>query len=203
MEHVKQGRLRFFALTGGFLLAAAGLGIAARLFTGSGAAALAQTPQPHLALQGTHSGRATLREVDRVTFLDFAPASGASISLPLTHPGKRPQWTDGPFRSHLIAEVPGKFLIFTDSMRSNPTNIQGECGASPSGERFLHVVSLAPPAHETLSTLIESCIDDFTPRPLIPVFDPTQSTLTVRYAPGSDGVGKVYHIESDGSVKVK
>ena len=44
----------------------------------------------------------------------------------------------------VLAEDPGHFVIFTDRFSSN-ANIQGECGANPNGEQYLHVVLLASP----------------------------------------------------------
>jgi hypothetical protein len=157
--------------------------------------------QPTLTLRGLQSGTAVLEQHDRVTFLKLTLLPKPPYSVPLTHTGKYPQWTDGPFRSHLIREIPGKFLIFTDTLASNPSNIQGECGASPTGERYLHVISLSPPIRETFSTLIESCWLDLIPDPTIPAFDSTTSTITIHFTPDHGDVTKIFRIASDGSVR--
>jgi hypothetical protein len=60
----------------------------------------------------------------------------------------------------LVAENPDHFVIFTDTFASNPGNIQGHCGASETGERFVHVVALGAIPHETLSALMDSCLLD-------------------------------------------
>jgi hypothetical protein len=141
-----------------------------------------------------------LQQKDRTTFLEFAPAIGPAVSVQLSHPGKRPEWTDGPYAARLIAEIPGKLLLFTDTLSSNPTNVQGECGASPTGERFLHAVSLTAPVRETLSVLIESCLLDLTPSPRVPVFDAAKGTLTVHFLPDhGDNLTKVYRLKADNS----
>jgi len=107
-----------------------------------------------------------------------------------------------PYEARLIAELPNHFLIFTDTFESNPGNIQGFCGASEPGERFVHVVALGALPHETLSVLFESCLVDL---------GPTEGTLewhakrdsagsvgelTIRSEPNSI----IYYISSDGFV---
>ena len=54
-------------------------------------------------------------------------------------------------------------MIFTDTFASNPGNIQGRCGASETGERFVHVVALGAIPHETLSVLFDSRLLDLEP----------------------------------------
>ena len=163
----------------------------------------APAPRRHtLALSGLRSGKAVFEQHDRITSLILTIPPAASVSIPLLHKGKYPQWTDGPWQSHLVAEVPGRFLIFTDTLASNPTNVQGECGASETGERYLHVISLAPPLRETFSTLIESCWLDLTPEPSIPVFDPGTMTITVHFAADHGDTTKRYRIRPDNSVEL-
>lgn len=159
-------------------------------------------PRRHpLVLSGLRSGTAVLEQRDRVTFLNLTIPPASTVSIPLLHKGKYPQWTDGPWQSHLIAEVPGRFLIFTDTLASNPTNIQGECGASETGERYLHVISLVPPVHETFSTIVESCWFDLIPEPSVPVFDPATSTITIHFTPDHGDATKRYRIGPDNSVE--
>jgi len=46
---------------------------------------------------------------------------------------------------------------------ADPGKVQGQCGASDTGERFIHVVALGAIPHKTLSALIDSCLLDVEP----------------------------------------
>jgi|ERR1035437_5008794 hypothetical protein len=163
-------------------------------------AALGLPPQPPLVLRGVRSGKAVLHQAARVTTLELTSAAGAAQSIPLSHAGKYPQGLDAPLRASVIAEDPHQFLIFTDSFASNPGNPQGECGASPGGERYLHIVSLVPPAHETLSMIIDSCWLDLESQPRNPIYIAATHTLTIQFAPGHGDAPKTYLVGQDGSI---
>lgn len=68
------------------------------------------------------------------------------------------------------------FLIFTDTFASNPGNVQGQCCASDTGERFIHVVALGAIPHETLSALIDSCLLDLEPTAQSPEWIPKRDS---------------------------
>lgn len=116
-------------------------------------------------LANVRSGRAHLRQEGRLTILEIVTPSGKVQSVALTHPSNYLESRYTPFEARLIAESMGHFLIFTDSFVSNPGNIQGMCGASLTGERFVHVVALGAIPHETLSVLVDSCLQMFEAEP--------------------------------------
>jgi hypothetical protein len=89
--------------------------------------------------------------------------TGLFQRVALTHPSDYRQGTNAPSEANLVGEDPNHFLIFTDVFASNPGNTQGHCGASETGERFLHVVALGAIPHETLSVLFDSCLLDLEP----------------------------------------
>ncbi len=154
MGHLLQKRLRLPALTvRGRLrqLCLAGALVTLALAAPAQAARHADAPVP---IRGT-SPLATLRQVARVTFLTMPGTP--PLRLALTHDSDYPQGFNPPFAASKVGESPGRFLIFTDSFASNPGNVQGECGASESGERYLHVVALGKQPRETFSRLVESC----------------------------------------------
>jgi hypothetical protein len=200
MGSFQQRQLRLSSLGLRQIFRYAALTIAVLCCLGTSDAAQPPHRRSPLQLAGLHSGSAVFDQRDRTTFLNLKIPPAPAVSIPLTHKGKYPQWTDGPWQSHLVAEVPGKFLVFTDTLASNPTNVQGPCGASPGGERYLHVVSLLPPVRETFSTIIESCWFDLVPKPSIPTFDPSTSTITVQFTPDHGDVTKSFRIASDNSV---
>ena len=110
-----------------------------------------------IALPKLRSGRATLQQQGRLTILEIKSRSGTRQRIALTHPSDYRQTANAPLDAELIAENPGHFLIFTDTLSSNPGNPQGRCGADGE-ERFVHVVALGPLPHETLSVLMDSCL---------------------------------------------
>jgi len=116
-----------------------------------------------ITIRDVRSGTAILRQQGRLTILEIKSRAGSSQRVALSHPSDYRQGTNAPSESHLVAESPNHFLIFTDTFASNPGNIQGHCGASETGERFVHVVTLETIPHETLSVLMDSCLLDLEP----------------------------------------
>ncbi len=169
------------------------------------AAILAVAQQRAVTIPHVHSGRAQLRQQGRLTILELASARSPVQRIALTHPSDYPQGTSAPFDARLIAESPHRFLIFTDTLASNPGNIQGNCGASETGERFVHVVSLGGLPHETLSVLFDSCLLDLESTPASPewVAKPDSAgsvgQLILRFD-GDTPHATVYFVASDGSV---
>jgi hypothetical protein len=169
-------------------------GVALTLLTSAGAQTRSHTEAP-VPVRGTHPA-ITLQQEGRVTYLVLTSARVA-----LTHKGAYPQGLNAPFAAKLIAEDPGHLLIFTDGFASNPGNIQGQCGGSPTGERYVHVVALGEQARETASHLIESCWLDIVPA-RAPRWDAAARTLTVDLLSNEkEPTHIVYHIASDGTVK--
>ena len=113
-----------------------------------------------ITIADVRSGTATLRQQQRLTILEIKPRAGSVQRVALSHPSDYRQGTNAPYEAHLITENPNHFLIFTDTFASNPSNVQGRCGASETGERFIHVVALDAIPHETLAVLIDSCLLD-------------------------------------------
>jgi hypothetical protein len=116
-----------------------------------------------ITIRNVRSGPAVLRQQERLTILEIKSRSGSFQRIALSHPSDYRQGTNAPYEAELVAESPDRFLIFTDTFASNPGNIQGHCGASETGERFVHVVSLGAIPHETLSVLMDSCLLDLEP----------------------------------------
>ena len=116
-----------------------------------------------ITIRNVRSGTAILRQHGRLTVLEIKSRSGSSQRIALSHPSDYRQGTNAPYEAHLIAESSNHFLTFTDTSASNPGNIQGRCGASGPGERFIHVVALGAIPHETLSALMDSCLLDLEP----------------------------------------
>lgn len=158
-----------------------------------------------LTIPHVRSGRAELVQQGRVTILKLSPPKSPSERIALTHPSDYRQGTAAPIDARLIAEHPHRFLIFTDTFASNPGNIQGKCGASESGERFVHVVALGGIPHETLSTLVESCLLDLEPTPTSPEWFAKPDgagfvgQLVLRFEQGKQPTA-VYFVGPDGSV---
>jgi hypothetical protein len=169
------------------------------------AAILAVAQQRPVRIPHVRSGRAELLQRGRDTILELSPPKGPVQRIALTHPSDYRQGTAAPFDARLIAESVHHFLIFTDRFASNPGNIQGKCGASETGERFVHVVSLGGIPHETLSTLVESCLLDLEATPASPEWlakpDSAGSVgqLVIRFEPGKQPTA-VYYVRPDGSV---
>jgi hypothetical protein len=111
-----------------------------------------------ITIRNVRSGIAILRQKERLTILEIKSRAGSSQRIALSHPSDYRQGTNAPYRASLVAESTHQFLIFTDTFASNPGNAQGRCGASETGERFVHVVSLDAVPHETLSVLMDSCL---------------------------------------------
>lgn len=116
-----------------------------------------------LTIPHVRSGHAELHQHGRLTILEFTPTNGQLQKIPLSHPSDYQNVNNTPFAARLVAENPHHFLIFTDSFVSN-ADIQGMCGASLTGERFVHVVAIGNFPHETLSVLVESCLLDIEPK---------------------------------------
>jgi hypothetical protein len=134
------------------------------LLAGVGLLSTAGAAEEHaVVIRDVRSGAAMLRQQGRLTVLEIKSRGGSSQRVALSHPSDYRQGTNGPYEAHLVAESPNHFLIFTDTFASNPGNIQGQCGANETGERFIHVVALGAVPHETLSVLIESCLLDLEP----------------------------------------
>ena len=122
---------------------------------------LANAAEKHsITIANVRSGTATLRQQQRLTILEIKSHAAVVQRIALSHPSDYRQGTNAPYETQLIAESPNHFLIFTDTFASNPGNVQGRCGASETGERFVHVVALDAIPHETLSVLMDSCLLD-------------------------------------------
>ena len=149
------------------------------------------------------SGHAQLRQVGRLTVLELTAVGKPMRRAALTHPSDYSYGISAPYEAIVIAESPQHFLIFTDTLESNPGNVQGMCGASDQGERFVHVVSLEGIPHETLSVPVESCLMLIEPGERSPEWraEPTTSghggELILRY---EDEPPTRYYVSSDGSV---
>ncbi|MGA8154369.1 MAG: hypothetical protein WB952_25725 [Terriglobales bacterium] len=113
-----------------------------------------------ITIRNVRSGTAILRQQQRLTSLEIKSSAGAVQRIALSHPSQYRQGSNAPYQAQLIAESPNHYLIFTDTFASNPGNVQGRCGASETGERFVHVVALEGIPHETLSILMDSCLLD-------------------------------------------
>ena len=164
-------------------------------------AATAQVNSHHeapLPLRATHPTM-ELQQEGRITYL--AQRITPPLRIALTHNGAYPQALNPPFAAKLIEEKPGYFLIFTDSFASNPGNIQGQCGASLTGERYLHVVYLGEQPRETASLLVESCLLNIVPAHA-PHWDAPAKTLTIDFLSNAKGpLHVVYQVAPDGTVR--
>jgi len=161
--------------------------------------------QRSITIANVRSGAATLRQQQRLTILELKSRAGSVKRIALSHPSEYRQGTNAPYQAQLVAESPNHFLIFTDTFASNPGNEQGHCGASETGERFLHIIALEAIPHETLSVLMDSCLLDVEPT--------TQSPEWVVKTDSAGFVGRiilrfergaprtvVYYVAPDGAV---
>jgi hypothetical protein len=178
------------------------------LFFSSGlalAAVLAVAQQPPLPIPHVRSGRAELLQRGRLTILELSSPKGRAQRTALTHPSDYRQGTDAPVDDRLIGESPHRFIIFTDQFASNPGNIQGRCGGSETGERFVHVVVLGAIPHETLSVLFDSCLLGFVATPTSPEWHARPDgagyigQIILRSELGTQPT-TVYYVGPDGSV---
>ena len=183
------------------------LRIALSLLTiGFGMLPMARAAQAHIiTIRNVRSGTAILRQQGRLTILEIKSRTGYSQRIALSHPSDYRQGTNAPYEAHLVAESPNHFLIFTDTFESNPGNIQGECGASDTGERFVHVVALGAIPHETLSVLIESCLLDLVPISRSPdwIVKPDSAGFIGRLILSYESVSQpraIYYVAPDGAV---
>lgn len=169
------------------------------------AAILVASSQRPLTIPHVRSGHAQLLQQGRLTILELGSPNNQIQRIALTHPSDYVQGTSPPFNARLIFESPHHFLIFTDSFASNPGNIQGKCGASATGESFVHVVALGAIPHETLSTLFDSCLldleaDSKSPEWLAkPDSAGSAGQIVLRFESGTQPT-TVYFVASDGSV---
>ena len=167
---------------------------------------LARAAEKHvIAIRNVRSGTATLRQEGHLTLLEIKPRAATAQRVALSHPSDYRQGTNAPYEAHWIAESPNHFLIFTDTFTSNPGNIQGRCGASETGERFVHVVALGAIPHETLSVLVESCLLDLQPTSQSPewIAKPDSAgfvgRIVLSFEPGKHPT-TVYYVAPDGAV---
>ena len=169
------------------------------------AALLALSRQYDVAIAHVHSGHAVVTQRGRLTVLEITSPTNVKKRIALSHPSDYRQSTEPPYEAKLVAESPNHFLIFTDTFESNPGNVQGQCGASQTGERFVHVVALGAIPHETLSVLIDSCLLDIEPATASPEWLPKKDSagfigkLTLRFAPDTQPT-LIYYVSADGSV---
>jgi hypothetical protein len=169
------------------------------------AAIFAAAQERPVRISHVRSGHAELVQQGRVTILELSPPKSPVQRIALTHPSDYRQGTAAPFDARLIAESLHRFLVFTDTFASNPGNVQGRCGASKTGERFVHIVALGGIPHETLSTLVESCLLNLEATPASPVWLAKPDSagfvgqLVLRFEPGKQPTA-VYYVGPDGSV---
>jgi len=151
------------------------------------------------------SGHAELRQQGRLTVLEIRNPDRPMQRVALTHPSDYRQGTNAPYEARLVAESPGRFLVFTDTFESNPGNVQAMCGASDTGERFVHVVALGRLSHETLSVLVESCLLSIDPPPTSPEWRPKRDSagdvgsLVLHFGDEAQP-DLTYYVEADGAV---
>jgi hypothetical protein len=148
------------------------------------------------------SGHAVIHQRGLITTLVLTTPSGKLQKAILTHKSSDPRFLTTPYKARVLAEISNNFLIFTDTFLSNPDHEQGDCGANLTGETYLHVVSLTPTLHETLSALIDSCLLGISNMES-PAFDPSSRTLTFDLMGGVDlPYAFIYQIGPDNSVKL-
>ncbi|HWW22826.1 MAG TPA: hypothetical protein VNY78_02935 [Edaphobacter sp.] len=156
--------------------------------------------RPVVKIPEVKSGNAVIHQRGLTTTLVLTKPSGKPQKVILTHKSSDPRFLTIPYEAKILAEIPNKLLIFTDTFISNPDNVQGHCGANQTGETFLHVVSLTPDMHETLSVLIDSCLLGISNME-DPVFDPSKRTLSFDLSGDVDlPYTFTYHIGPDNSV---
>ena len=135
--------------------------------------------------------------------LDLRLVSGKMIRIPLSYEEIGQQRRGEIWDATVLAEDPGHFVIFTDRFSSN-ADIQGECGANPDGERYLHVVTLTTPMRETLSLNIDSCYRSLSTVRDYPKYDPATHILVIKTDHEDTSITSVtrYRIATDGSVEM-
>lgn len=166
----------------------------------------ARAAEEHLiAIRNVRSGTAILRQQGRLTILEIKSSAGSSQRVALSHPSDYRQGANAPYETHLVAERPNHFLIFTDTFASNPGDIQGHRGASETGERFVHVVALGATPHETLSVLVDSCLLDLEPTSRSPEWIAKSDSavfigrIVLSFEHGTQPTA-VYYVAPDGAV---
>lgn len=176
------------------------------LLIGVGLLPMACPAEEHaITIRNVRSGTTMLRQQGRLTILEIKTRAGSSRRVALSHPSDYRQGTNAPYETHLVAENPNQFLIFTDTFASNPGNIQGHCGASETGERFIHVVALGSIPHETLSVLIDSCLLDVEPTSQSPEWIAKSDSagfigrIILSFEPGTEPTA-IYYVAPDGAV---
>jgi hypothetical protein len=161
--------------------------------------------EPLIAIRNVRSGTAILRQQGRLTILEIKSRAGSSERVALSHPSDYRQGTNVPYETHLVAESANHFLIFTDTFASNSGDIQGHCGASETGERFVHVVALGAIPHETLSVLVDSCLLDLEPTSRSPEWIAKSDSagfigrIVLSFEGGTHATA-VYYVAPDGAV---
>jgi hypothetical protein len=156
-------------------------------------------------IRNVRSGAAILQQQGRLTILEIKTRAGSSQRVALSHPSDYRQGPNAPYEAHLVGESPNHFLIFTDTFASNPGNIQGHCGASETGERFVHVVALGAIPHETLSVLMDSCLLDIEATSRSPEWIPKPDSagftgrIILSFEPGAQPTA-VYYVAPDDTV---
>jgi len=175
------------------------------LSIGVGLLPTARAAERAITIRNVRSGTVILRQQGRLTILEIKSRAGSSQRVALSHPSNYRQGTNAPYEAHLVTESPNHFLIFTDTFASNPGNIQGHCGASETGERFVHVVALGSITHETLSVLMDSCLLDLEPTSRSPewIAKPDSAGFVGRIILSFEGGTQptaVYYVAPDGAV---
>jgi len=151
-----------------------------------------------------HLGRGTVHYFHPPNVvLDLRLASGKMNRIPLSYEEIGQQRRAEIWDATVLAEDPGHFVIFTDRFSSN-ANLQGQCGASPDGERYLHVVTLTIPIRETLSLNIDSCYRSLSTIDGYPKYDPATRTLVIKTEHGDTSVTSIsrYRIGGNGEVEL-
>ena len=135
--------------------------------------------------------------------LDLRLVSGTMNRVSLSYEEIGQQRRAEIWEATVLGEDPGHFVIFTDRFSSN-ANIQGECGANPDGERYLHVVSLTIPMRETFSLNIDSCYQSLSTIHGYPKYDPVTHILVIKTEHEDTSVTNVtrYRIATNGSVEM-
>lgn len=151
-----------------------------------------------------HGGRGTVHYFHPPNVvLDLWLASGKMNRIPLSYEELGQQRRAEIWDATVLAENSGHFLIFTDRFSSN-ANIQGQCGANPDGERYLHVVKLTTPMRETLSLSIDSCYRSLSTVSGYPKYDPVTHILIIKTEHEDTNLISVsrYRIAINGSVEL-
>jgi hypothetical protein len=169
------------------------------------AATLTVAQHRSLTIPDVRSAHAELLQQGRLTILELSSKGSPVQRIALTHPSDYRQGINAPVDARLVAESPQHFLIFTDALDSNPGNVQGMCGVGEAAERFVHIVALGTIPHETLSTLVESCLLHLEPAAASPEWLAKPDSagfvgqLILRFEQGNQPA-TVYYVGPDGSV---